>query len=82
MAVTDMPNHMVKWTNPTEVIEANPDTLECFQRFVKQRYRPASNLRGNSQVIPYKGKRICVIHEVDLFNNKLEQKDGKYTLDL
>jgi hypothetical protein len=26
MVVTDMPNHMVKWTNPTEVIEADPET--------------------------------------------------------
>ena len=79
MAVTDMPNHFVKWTNPTEVVEADPVTGKSIQRFVKQGIGPHQNLRGNSQVIPYKGKRICVIHEVDLFNNKLEQKDGKYT---
>lgn len=79
MAVTDMPNHFVKWTNPTEVVEADPVTGKSIQRFVKQGIGPHQNLRGNSQVIPYKGKRICVIHEVDLFNNKLKQKDGKYT---
>ena len=79
MAVTDMPNHFVKWTNPTEVVEADPVTGKSIQRFVKQGVGPHQNLRGNSQVIPYKGKRICVIHEVDLFNNKLAQKNGKYT---
>ena len=79
MAVTDMPNHFVKWANPTEVVEADLITGKSIQRFVKQGVGPHQNLRGNSQVIPYKGKRICVIHEVDLFNNKLEQKNGKYT---
>lgn len=79
MVVTDMPNHFVKWTNPTEVVEADPITGKSIQRIIKQGVGPHQNLRGNSQVIPYKGKRICVIHEVDLFKNKLEQKDGKYT---
>jgi FkbM family methyltransferase len=79
MVVTDMPNHMVKWTNPTEVVEANPNTLECFQRIVKPGTGQHQDMRGSSQIIPYKGKRICVIHEVDLFKNKLNQKDGKYT---
>ena len=79
MVVTDMPMHMAKWTNPTEVIEANPETLECWQRIVKPGTGQHQDMRGSSQIIPYKGKRICVIHEVDLFKNKLEQKDGKYT---
>jgi FkbM family methyltransferase len=70
---------MVKWTNPTEVIEADPETLECFQRILKPGTGEHQDMRGSSQVIPYKGKRICIIHEVDLFKNKLGQKDGKYT---
>jgi hypothetical protein len=79
MVVTDLPNHFVKWTNPTEVVEADKLTGKSIQKVLKPGVGPHQNLRGNSQVIPYKGKRICVIHEVDLFKNKLEQKDGKYT---
>ena len=37
------------------------------------------NLRGGSHVIPFKGGRMCIIHEVDLWKNKLQQKDAKYT---
>jgi FkbM family methyltransferase len=79
MVVNDMPNHFMKWTNPTELVEANPETLECFQRVVKPGTGQHQDMRGSSQIILYKGKRICVIHEVDLFKNKLGQKDGKYT---
>ena len=79
MVVTDLPNHFVKWTNPTELVEAFPDEGQSIQRVVKPGVGTLQNLRGSSQIIPYKGKYICIIHEVDLFKNKLEQKDGKYT---
>lgn len=79
MPVIDKPNHFVKWTNPTELVEAFPETKSSKQVLVKSGIGPHQNLRGSSQIIPYKGKYICIIHEVDLFKNKLEQKDGKYT---
>jgi hypothetical protein len=53
--------------------------LNAHQRILKPGTGEHQDMRGSSQVIPYKGKRICIIHEVDLFKNKLGQKDGKYT---
>jgi hypothetical protein len=79
MPVIDMPYHFVKWTNPTEVVKVDPITNTSETVILKSQIGNFNNLRGGSQVIPYKDKRICVIHECDLFKNKLEQKDAKYT---
>jgi len=79
MPIIDKPNHFVKWTNPTEVVEVFPDTNSSKQVVIKDGVGEFQNMRGNSHVIPYKGKYICIIHEVDLYKNILAQKDGKYT---
>jgi GR25 family glycosyltransferase involved in LPS biosynthesis len=79
MPIIDMPYHFVKWTNPTEVVKVNPETNTSETIILKEGVGPHQNLRGGSQIIPYGDDRICIIHEVDLWKNKLEQKDAKYT---
>ena len=79
MPVIDMPYHFVKWTNPTEVVKVNPETNTSETVVLKEGVGEFQNLRGGSQIIPYGDDRICIIHEVDLWKNKLEQKDAKYT---
>jgi hypothetical protein len=79
MPVIDMPYHFVKWTNPTELVKVNPETNTSETIILKDGVGPHLNLRGGSQIIPYGDDRICIIHEVDLWKNKLEQKDAKYT---
>jgi FkbM family methyltransferase len=79
MPVTDMPYHFIKWTNPTELVKVDSITNTSETVILKDGVGKHLNLRGGSQVIPYKNKRICIIHECDLFKNKLEQKDAKYT---
>jgi len=79
MPVIDMPYHFVKWTNPTELVKVNPETNTSKTVLLKEGVGEFQNLRGGSQVIPYGEDRICIIHEVDLWKNKLEQKDAKYT---
>jgi hypothetical protein len=80
MPVLDMPYHYVKWTNPTEVVKVNPKTGESTQVYVsKSHITNVPDFRGGSQVINYKDYRIALIHEVNLFKNKLQQKDGTYT---
>ena len=79
MPIIDMPYHFVKWTNPTEVVKVNPETNTSETVVLKEGVGEFQNLRGGSQIIPYGDDRICIIHEVDLWKNKLEQKDAKYT---
>ncbi len=79
MPILDMPYHYVKWSNPTEVVKVDfekkaavtvfttPKTLTGFRDF-----------RGSSQVLPFGNHRIALVHEVDLFNNELGQKDAYY----
>ena len=79
MPVLDMPYHLVKWSNPVQVVKANLLTRMSETIYLGNSVIPGvRDFRGGSQVIPWKGYRICLIHEVNLFNNKLQQKDASY----
>jgi hypothetical protein len=80
MPILDMPYHFVKWTNPTEVVKVDMQKLAAETVFQadKDTFIPLPDLRGSSQVIPYKDFRICITHELNFFRNKLEQKDATY----
>jgi hypothetical protein len=81
MPIVDMPFHFVKWSNPTEVVKVNilKGTSETIllknQTELKDIKR---DLRGGSQVIPFKDFHIALTHEVDLWNNEKGNKDGQY----
>lgn len=79
MPVIDMPFHFVKWANPTEVVKVDIHTGTSQTIVLKNGVTQNQNFRGGSHVIPFKGGRMCIIHEVDLWKNKLQQKDAKYT---
>jgi hypothetical protein len=76
--VIDIPYTFVKWTSPVELVNANPYAPECTQLSVKQGIKPLADQRGSSHVIPWKNVRISITHEVTLFKNYLNQKDGIY----
>lgn len=79
MPIIDMPYHYVKWCNPTEVVQVDPVNKTTTSLFVKDSIIPNINdLRGGSQVLSYGDYRICIVHEVRLFKNKLGQKDATY----
>jgi len=79
MPIIDMPYHFVKWCNPTQVVKVNTNTCTSETVFLSKSHIPdIPDFRGSSQVINYKDYRMCVIHEVNLFNNKLQQKDATY----
>jgi hypothetical protein len=79
MPILDMPNHYVKWTNVTEVVEIDPETKTSKTIILKDKFIPdLRDLRGGSQVITWKDYRICLTHEVDLYYNEVGNKDGKY----
>lgn len=79
MPVIDMPFHFVKWANPTELVKVDIKYKTSKTIILKNGIDNLQNLRGGSHVIPFKGGRMCIIHEVDLWKNKLQQKDAKYT---
>jgi hypothetical protein len=79
MPILDMPYHYVKWTNPTEVVKVDPKTGKSKTIFLgEQTYKLNRDLRGGSQVIPYRDYRIALTHEVDLFNTEKGSKDAQY----
>jgi len=79
MVVEDLPFHYVKWANPTEVVRANISDLSSTQIVHKEGIGNLQNMRGSSQVVRWGDYRICIIHETDLWKNKLDQRNAKYT---
>lgn len=79
MVVNDLPFHYVKWANPTEVVKADINTLQSEQVVLKEGIGAFQNMRGGSQVIRIGDTRMCIIHETDLWKNKLGQRNAKYT---
>jgi len=79
MPILDMPFHFVKWTNPTEVVKVNLKTRTSKTIFISGNViSNLPDLRGSSQVIKYKDFRICLVHDCNLFHNKMGQKDATY----
>lgn len=79
MPIIDRPFHFVKWTNPTEVVRVDLDTLSSETVHLSAETRPIGwDLRGGSSVIHYKNHYYAVTHEVNLFYNELKQKDAFY----
>jgi len=74
--ILDRRNQFIKWTSPVEVVEL--DGEQCNQLSVKQGVQPNKDQRGGSQLIRWGNVYISITHEVDLFKNYLEQKDGIY----
>jgi hypothetical protein len=81
MPILDMPYHLVKWSNPTEVVRVDKQAGTCVTATLDEHKvvpMPA-DMRGGSQVIPWgKNERLALVHEVNLFNSELGRKDGTY----
>ena len=76
--VLDKPYHFIKWTMPTEMVLADPNTEACTQVFLKHTPPAPSDQRGSSHVIKWGSMYISITHEVNLFKNYLKQKDAIY----
>ena len=81
MPVIDMPYHFIQWTNPAVVIKADLTTLKSSRAMEvneADKIEGLPFLRGSSQVISWKNYYICLVHDCDLFKNKIGQKDATY----
>ena len=78
MPILDKPFHYVKWSNPTEVVKVDPVTQSSQTVSLSNFIQLPRDLRGGSQVIPWKGHYLAITHEVDLFNSEVGRKDARY----
>lgn len=78
MPIMDLPFHYVKWSNPTEVVKADPKTGVAETVFLTERVPINADFRGGSQVIKFRGLYLAVVHEVSLFKSEVGRKDGLY----
>jgi hypothetical protein len=76
--ILDKPYHFVKWTSPTEIVKADPKKPKCDVVVKKDKRIPLSDQRGGSHLITYGDVYLSVTHEVGLFKNYINQKDGFY----
>lgn len=80
MPIIDMPYHFVKWTNPTEVVKYNPEnnTTETVILSSSKDCPGCSDLRGGSQVIPFNGGYLALVHEVSFCQSEAKRKNADY----
>lgn len=78
MPVLDKPYNYIKWTCPTELVEADPVTGDSKQVSVTAGVNANADQRGGSQIITWGDYYIAFTHEVVLFKNYLKQKNGTY----
>jgi hypothetical protein len=79
MPILDKPFHFVKWTSPTEVVRTYPELpARSEQVALNSGLVPPKDQRGSSQVVRWGNVYIAITHEVDLYKNYLDQKDGLY----
>lgn len=79
MPVLDRPYTFVKWTNPTEVAEFDPENGTC-KTIVLTDQKPfhTGDLRGGSQVIALDGYYLALVHEVYLYKSEAGRKNADY----
>jgi len=81
MPVLDKPYHFVQWTNPPIVVKTDLALLTSQHTHPPNEADKVEGLpflRGGSQVIPWRGLYVCIVHECDLVHNKQGQKDATY----
>lgn len=80
MPILDRPYDFIKWTNPVEIASYNIKDKTTSSTIVEhdKGYAFSRDIRGSSQVIPWKDHYIAITHEVWLYNDRIGRKDGRY----
>lgn len=78
MPILDKPFNFIKWTCPTEVVSYDPNSLTITSKIIDSGISFPLDIRGGSQVIPYKDHYIAVTHEAANMQSELGQKDAIY----
>jgi hypothetical protein len=80
MPVAGLPYHLVKWTNPTQLVkyDINTKLTETVLLDESTYITGLPDLRGGSQILDYGDYRLTITHETALFNCEVGRKDGRY----
>lgn len=78
MPILDKPFHYVKWTNETQIVRVVPEENRTETIVLKNWVQAPKDLRGGSQVIPYKDGYLTINHETDLFKSEAGRKNATY----
>ena len=79
MPILDQPYHFVKWSNPVQIVKYDIKTNTTKTVFLGNlKENMMQNLRGGSQVMPYKDGYICIHHITYLFRSEQDRKNATY----
>jgi predicted GH43/DUF377 family glycosyl hydrolase len=78
MPILDQPFCFVKWTNPTEVVKYDVDNKTCETIHLGNFIRRDKDLRGGTQVIPWKDGYLTLNHETNLYRSEAGRKNATY----
>jgi len=78
MPILDKPYHFIKWSNPTEIVKVDPELKTCETVFLGKHHSIERDIRGGSQIVPWKDYYVAITHEVDLFKSETGRKDAAY----
>lgn len=92
MPILDMPYCYIKWTAPLEIVKVDLSTQKTIdapngtinvvnsETIITNDFQipGARHQRGGSQVIPFQGGRIAILHECNFFHNENNAKDAHY----
>ena len=76
--ILNKPFHLLKWTNPTSLMEFNPSGAESIVYETSSHISGYNDMRGGSQVIDWKNGYLTLVHETELYNSEQGRKDATY----
>jgi len=80
MPILDWPHHFVKWTSPTEIVKHDANGKCETVRVLESRFDGTlrRDLRGGSQLVPFKDGYLALTHDSVLYKTQQNQKDATY----
>jgi len=78
MPIIDQPYRYVKWSNPTEVVEYDPENHVTNQVHIGEYVKKPTDYRGGSQVIPFGKYYIAITHNVVMHPSEAGRKNATY----
>ena len=76
--ILNKPFHLLKWTNPTSLMEFNPSGAESIVYETSPHISGYNDMRGGSQVINWKDGYLTLVHETELYYSEQGRKDATY----
>ena len=76
--ILNKPFHLLKWTNPTSLMEFNPSGAESIIYETSSHISGCNDMRGGSQVINWKDGYLTLVHETELYYSEQGRKDATY----